>query len=77
MARFKNVTGMPQMEKIKCRCPKCQREIDVPKWPSDPQEAFRVEIICPKCDEGDRDEPMYFDKDNIHIVRDYASQRLA
>ena len=65
------------IEKIKCRCPKCQREMDAPRLSGDPQEAFLVEIICPTCDEGDRDEPMYFDKDNTHIVRDYASQSTA
>jgi hypothetical protein len=30
----------------------------------------RLEIVCPKCDDGDFHEPFYYDAQGKHIFRD-------
>lgn len=52
------------------RCPKCRKEISTERQDYDYPEAVRMEIICPKCDDGDFHEPFYFDANGKHITRD-------
>jgi hypothetical protein len=52
------------------RCPKCGRSQDTDRQKHDYQEAVRLEIVCPKCDDGDFHEPFYYDAQGKHIFRD-------
>lgn len=46
------------------RCPKCKRTQLERKWSNDPKEAKICESLCPKCDNGDFYEEVFYDKDN-------------
>ena len=52
------------------RCPKCGRSQATDRQENDYPEAVRLEIVCPKCDDGDFHEPFYYDAQGKHIYRD-------
>jgi hypothetical protein len=52
------------------RCPRCGKKKMIDRTTDDYPDAERVEIICPKCDDGDFHETMYYDKAGKHITRD-------
>ena len=55
---------------IVLRCPKCKRTKQAQKLDTDYSETAAVEIVCPKCDDGDFHEPSHFDAAGKHITRD-------
>lgn len=55
---------------MELRCPKCGKKKSTAREPYDYPEAVRMEIICPKCDDGDFHEPFYYDARGRHITRD-------
>jgi len=57
------------------RCPKCGKQKTTKRQPEDYPEAVRMEIVCPKCDDGDFHEPFYYDADGTHITRDPSPEK--
>src|SRR5574337_781965 len=60
---------------LELRCPKCGKRKSTERRPEDYPEAVRMEIICPKCDDGDFHEPFYYDASGRHITRDPNTDR--
>lgn len=54
-------------EKIKLRCPKCEKTTEVDRDPTDPQRAVLAEIQCPECVGGDFDSPIFFAGDGSEV----------
>lgn len=55
-------------------CTKCESVLSTMRDKQlDPPEAVKMVGICPDCDSGDFDEPMYFDAAGNHIVRDWMN----
>lgn len=52
---------------IMLECPKCQRRMVASREASDPLEAAKVHIQCPKCNGGDFDTPHYYDADGNEV----------
>jgi hypothetical protein len=46
---------------MKLACPECGKTKIVEPDSLDPPNAYRMVIICPDCDDGDRHAPEYFD----------------
>ena len=55
---------------MELRCPKCGKQKSTERLPEDYPEAVRLEVMCPDCNAGDFDEPVYYDAHGNHIVRD-------
>ena len=56
------------------KCPKCMRKEFIPRFFNDPEEAARLEVVCPGCDIGDFSEHAYFDINGSHITRDLTKE---
>lgn len=42
-------------------CPRCPATLTVERMEIDPPDAVKIEVQCPKCDQGDFGESHYFD----------------
>ncbi len=50
------------------KCPKCCKQLEVPRQEQDPVDAVALEIMCEDCNPGDFDTPKYFNKDGTHLL---------
>ena len=65
--------NLPKPNKIHVRCLKCKRmKLNQDRDEClDPDDAVIVEVICPKCDDGDFHLEIYYDKDGNVIEDEY------
>ena len=58
------ICGKPGIDSCCCwitlECPKCHRKQRAIRDSLDPPKTVRVQIKCPKCDDGDFDSPRFF-----------------
>lgn len=54
-------------EDLTMRCPECKDSRTILRNNGDPAKAVAVEVVCLKCDDGDRMVPRYFDADGKEI----------
>lgn len=55
------------MADIALECPKCNGRTLAIREPADPACAVRVQIMCPACNPGDFDSPVYFDAEGNEV----------
>ena len=64
----------PERKRIRINCPKCKRTELVKRESCDYPDAVRIDIVCPRCWDGDFSEDFYYDKKGNHITRDPLEQ---
>lgn len=56
---------------IKIVCATCRREVDTPRCDTDPPGAVELRgIVCPDCDTGGFDMPVYYDANGNEVSGD-------
>lgn len=58
MARAEEIRQKPL---VKLRCPKCKATSVAVSDATDPPGTALIHLHCPECNDGDFDEPLYFD----------------
>ena len=53
---------------IEINCSKCNKLGIANRDETDPPHAVRMQLHCPECNDGNFDEPMYFDAKGKHII---------
>ena len=63
---------------IKIFCAICDRSVDTPRCNTDPPDAVELHgIVCPDCDTGGYDMPVFIGADGAHISGDADIFQLA